>query len=363
MFIINRIVLLLNWLAIVSLLLSYSATWINPQVWILPAFFGLAFPFIFLANLIFVVYWLIFSKFRMIYSGVILVFGFSYWNRTFNIYGIDKISNTTAEVSKVISFNVRLFDLYNWTDNKKTRNRIFDFLNKQDADFYCFQEFFHQEKPTPFITRDTLIKILRAKNYSDAYTHKLLNRQFFGLAIFTSYPIIGKGEIKFESDANNNAMWIDVKRKSDTLRIYNVHLSSIRFQKSDYKYLGVNMGNGYSKDKEKEQKILSRLSNAWIKRGEQAMKVIEHSKKSPFPFILCGDFNDTPVSYCYSLFAREMIDAFTESGSGIGTTYTGDIPLLRIDYIWHSSKLNAANFKVHTELNLSDHYPISALIY
>lgn len=363
MFIFNRIVLFLNWLAIACLLMAYAGTYISPKSFILPAFFGLAFPFIFLGNVLFLIYWLIFGKFRMLYSGIALFLGFGYWNRSFNVYGSDSIPNDAGEQSKVLSYNVRLFDLYNWTDNNTTKKKIFSFLKEQDADIICFQEFFHQDAPSPFVTRDTLKKFLRASHIAEAYTHKLIQRQFFGLAVFSVYPIIDKGILDFDNDMNNNALWVDLKRKTDTVRVYNVHLSSIRFQKQDYEALGDEPGPGFKKKAQGEQRVIARLKEAYIKRVDQAEEVVAHIKTSPYPVILCGDFNDTPVSYCYGLFNSILKDAFTISGSGWGSTYTGRLPMLRIDYIWHSDKFHSTGFKVHNSDKLSDHYPVSCVIY
>lgn len=362
MFIVNRIVVFLNWIAVGALLLAYSSTWISPESFILPAFFGLAFPLILLVNLVFLVYWFIFGKFRMLYSGTALVLGFSYWNRCFNLLGSDTVPADAGEQSRIMSYNVRLFDLYNWTDNNKTKEKIFDFLKQENPDIICFQEFFNQEPPTDFVTREKLKKILKANHVAEAYTHKLIQRQYFGLAVFSIYPILQKGEIKFENDNNNNALWVDIKRKTDTIRVYNVHLSSIRFQPQDYAALGEEAGPGQMKKTELEQRIFSRLKTAFIKRVQQTQKVLEHVKKSPYQTVVCGDFNDTPVSYCYAQFNQYLTDAFTVSGSGWGSTYTGKLPLLRIDYIWHTEQLNSTAFKVH-DINLSDHYPVSCIVY
>lgn len=360
MFIVHRIILLLNWLAVGALLLAYASSFIRPDTWIVPSFFGLIFPFLLLSNVLCLVYWLLFRRFRMLYSGIVLLIGFPYWNRSFNFWSTSNVP-ADKQVTKVLSYNVRLFDLYNWTSNNSTKNKIFEYLKKQDADVVCFQEFFHQDPPSPFVTRDTLVQFLKAKNISEAYTHKLIQRQYFGLAIFTVYPILNSGKIVFENDSNNNALWVDVKRQKDTIRIYNVHLSSIRFQKSDYEALGEDAGPG-RRNNTAEQQIFSRLSIAFKKRIAQTQKVLKHVKTSPYKVVLCGDFNDTPMSYCYSQFNEVLNDAFTQSGGGWGATYTGNLPFLRIDYIWHSSNLESSGFTVGDQI-LSDHYPVTCFIY
>jgi endonuclease/exonuclease/phosphatase family metal-dependent hydrolase len=106
---------------------------------------------------------------------------------------------------------------------------------------------------------------------------------------------------------------------------------------------------------------LQRLKTGFEKRTSQAEKVATYIEDSPHPVILCGDLNDTPVSYCYRQFNRLLSDAFVTSGNGVGTTYIGKIPSNRIDYIFYSESLKAADFQTH-DLDCSDHRPISTTI-
>ena len=89
----------------------------------------------------------------------------------------------------------------------------------------------------------------------------------------------------------------------------------------------------------------------------------EHIKKSKYPVIVCGDFNDTPSSYTYhQIMSRNMLkDAFTESGKGLAQTYNGVFPSFKIDYILYSKQFKSYNFKI-SKNNLSDHLPVSCYI-
>ncbi len=151
-------------------------------------------------------------------------------------------------------------------------------------------------------------------------------------------------------------MYLIVK---DTVRVYNCHLQSIRFGAEEYKFLQ-NLGKDEDEQTVKRTRnILSRLRIAFIKRATQADMIAKHIKKCPYPVIICGDFNDTPLSYTYKKITEGLVDAFRESGSGFGTTYAGPIPGLRIDYLLHSPEISAFNFKI-TRAKLSDHYPVAA---
>lgn len=287
------------------------------------------------------------------------------FNHVRHFYQITLWSGPQSENStkiKVMSYNVRLFDLYNWVENKDTRNKIFEVLKREDAQIYCFQEFYYSEEH-PFNTRDTMAEFMKAKNYHEGYTHYIPNgKHHFGLATFSAYPIIKKEMLSFENDPNNCVIISDIKIKDDTIRVFNAHLASIRFQKADYDYVGdAKTGKLWYPMQPKEQQIYTRLKNAFINRSSQIEKLAEKVNESPYPVIVCGDFNDTPVSYTYRTITRYLYDAFVESGNGVGQTYIGKFPSFRIDYILHSEQLHSYSFQTLPE-ELSDHHPITSMI-
>ena len=352
--IIRFVLLLLNALVGILLLLSaYSAT-IDPVDVVYPAFLGLAYPFILFANVLFLIFWLVIKKKLMLVSVIAIVLSFPALSNfiQFNFHSSDD------DAIKVMSYNVRLFDLYNWSENKSTRDKIFDQLVGQDADIYCFQEFYHTDQKGKFETRDTILTFLNAKHYKEAYTHKMRGSQYFGIATFSRYPIVNSGKIIFENDINNICLYTDVKIKEDTVRVYNLHIASIRFGYDDYKFVE----NIDTKSQAKEIShgaihIYGLLASAFEKRSVQAKKIIEHVVQSPHPVILCGDFNDSPNSYCYQQFSGVLKDSFKEAGNGIGSTYIGAFPSFRIDYIFHSDDFEAVNY--YTLPNkFSDHHAI-----
>jgi endonuclease/exonuclease/phosphatase family metal-dependent hydrolase len=315
------------------------------------------YPIILTANVIFIFWWLLFNRFRVLFSLVAILIGFNHLLAFIQLNGSGEKKFEKKPSYKIMSFNVRLFDLYNWNGNKKSRNRIFEVIKKEDPDIICFQEFFYQGIKGVFETRDTLVTFLKAKNVYEGYTHKLIQKQFFGLATFSAFPVLNSGMISFPNDINNNAIYTDFKIGIDTVRVYNTHLASFRFQHADYKVWGDNERPKTKGRKDKEQKILTRLKNGFINRVEQVKILMEHVDRCPYPVIICGDFNDTPVSYTYRTFSSRFTDAFTQSGSGIGSTYSGKLPGLRIDYIFYDEEVHTWNY--HTIYkNLSDHYPV-----
>lgn len=176
--------------------------------------------------------------------------------------------------------------------------------------------------------------------------------------------MIARGDIMFDDPLNidnNYCIFADIIKNQDTFRIYNVHLQSIKFKKDDYKVFSKN-AHQITDKKSTLELLVEKLKIAYPKRAEQARKVVEHMQQSPFPVIICGDFNDTPMSYSYNIFSSLYKDAFRNSGSGLGVTYAGKVPAGRIDYIFHSKNLHSSNFSIQNEV-YSDHRAINCIIW
>jgi endonuclease/exonuclease/phosphatase family metal-dependent hydrolase len=255
---------------------------------------------------------------------------------------------------------VRLFDLYNWSHNKLTRNRMFSFIKKEEPDIACFQEYFQGDSGY-FNTTDTLQQFLAARHVHVEFTLTMRQIQHWGIATFTRYPILGKGRIDFEGKSNNICIYTDVLIGSDTVRIYNMHLQSFLFSKEDYKFV-----EDLEKDKEVDEiegsmSIFKRMKKAFILRAPQADVVASHIAVCPYRVIVCGDFNDTPFSYTYHRIKGSLGDSFMESGSGLGKTYFGNFPSFRIDYIFHSKGYRSYQYTTHPE-DYSDHFALTTLL-
>lgn len=349
----------INLLIGVGLIGAYLSTHISPNIISNLPFLGLAYPFLILILACFSFLWLFVKRKYLIFNILVFLLG---WNHFTDFYAFN--TSTTVHSTrdlKIMSYNVRIFNYYNLKNRIETRNNIIKFLQKENADVLCFQEFYHQENSLNFKTRDTLISILKAKNYHERYTHEMTGKQFFGVVTFSKYPIINKGGIKFENDDNNYCIYTDIVKNTDTIRVFNAHLGSIRLKSKDYAIFGEDKNQKKHKIDTVQQNIIGRLKLAFKKRAVQIETVKAEVKKSPYPIILCGDFNDTPVSYCYRQIVSQLTDVFIESGNGIGTTYIGKMPSNRIDYIFHSSQLKGTEFVIH-DVNYSDHKPISCYI-
>lgn len=364
---INKLMLFINFLFIVALLCSYLAQHISPETLWVFAFFGISYPIILLGNLFFVIFW-IFVKFKYaLLSLVLIAVGYNDVLQLIQ-YSQETEDSKLNDCSKIISYNVRNFDLYNydyknnWAYNFERRNKIFDLLVKEQPDIVCFQEYVYDNSNT-FKTTDTLKQIMNAKNAHIYFTASSRNLIYFGVATYTKYPILDTGSIAFKTVSGNICIYTDVLINEDTVRIYNVHFESIRLKPEDYMFAKDVSDNKLSNSglKSNSERILKRLKRAYAIRAPQARLVAEHIRNCPYPVILCGDFNDTPHSYAYHTVAKGLKDAFMESGRGTGQSYVGIFPSFRIDYILHSPSFKAYNYKTIHE-DLSDHYPIKCYL-
>lgn len=356
----NRFMLWINYVIIIFLVSACFAKYISPLVFWPIAFTGLAFPFVYVINLAFMIYWL--AQFRKLFliSVTAAIFALptaSKYLRFNNSY------EDSSKSFKITSYNSMLFDLYNWRHNKETREKIFDDLSETNADIVCFQEFYTSEEEGDFNNVDSLTARLNLQYYHTEYTITLRKYDHWGLATFSRFPIVNKGKIVFHTRNNNMCIYTDVVIRKDTVRIYNVHLQSISFSKKDNQFLeDIKKGNDTEEDLEKGKNVLRRLKRAFTKRAKQVEAIKTHMASCPYKIILCGDFNDTPASYAYKELSEKLKDCFVEKGFGFGRTYAGEWPQFRIDHIFHGEAFGCSRFQ-RAEETFTDHFPITAHLY
>lgn len=334
----NLFLYLLNSVTLFCLFISYSTPYINPDSILWPvAFLGLAYPFLLLINCLFLVYWLIRFKRHFWTNLIIISIGLAHFNNHFQFF--DNEQNNQHRFS-VMSFNVRLFNAYNWIEKKTTSDDIVNFINTSTSDIVCLQEFYAPNA-------------LPSINYPHKHIGLQNNRKKWRMATYSTYPIINKGTVSIFGETKNNVcIFSDINFKGDTIRLYNLHLASNWFQKEDYEFLERPSVEGV-------ENIIERLKISFSKRSKQVQAIKKHMNTCHYPIIVCGDFNDTPNSYAYKVLSEGLNDSFSIKGSGISSTYNGKIPLLRIDYVLFSPELSLSNFKTH-KANLSDHFPIQS---
>ncbi|MEP7265269.1 MAG: endonuclease/exonuclease/phosphatase family protein, partial [Bacteroidota bacterium] len=340
----SRLIFLLNVVAAFFLLTSLLCCKISPEKHWWAELIAISYPYLLIINFLFIIYW-IFRRIRFaLLSGIVILFGYTQLS-LFYQFRFKSVKESDDNSFSLVTYNVRLFDLYNWSGNKKTRSDIFGWLNSEQPDIVCFQEYFNADIGD-FPNTIDLKKLLKASNAHIQYSINLRNNHHWGLATFTVFPIVGKGKVLYEEGKSNFGIYTDVVIKEDTVRIYNVHLQSNHFNEKDYRFIEAPDSGSNEEILESSRSIIRRLKSAAQKRAQQADDLKKEINASPYPVILCGDFNDPPFSYTYHVLSDGLTDAYLEKGKGISTTYTGKIPFFRIDNVLHDEKINCISYEV-----------------
>lgn len=360
----KRFFIFLNILAVIGLLLSYASKHVSPVSHPLPALFGLSYIFWLGINVIFVLFWVL-VKWKMALLSLLAI-GAGYNALFSTIQPLPQLNAPPdgTDPIRVVSYNVRLFGWYDWRNNVAYRDSLVADLIPLDADIYCFQEYFHSSKPGEFNTEGMLIQKLGTPYANTVYTNWVGQHQKYGIATFSKYPIVGSGRVNFMYDDGNICIYNDLLIGHDTVRLFNAHVASIRFQPEDYRFMDeIKTTDKNLKPVMKDgMDVLTRLNIAYKKRADQVEAMTKAIRQSPYPVILCSDLNDTPVSYSYTLLAGELTDSFRESGLGFSQTYIGKFPSFRIDYIFHDSHFQGYNYR-RLPPNISDHRGITTDLY
>ncbi|HLT41610.1 MAG TPA: endonuclease/exonuclease/phosphatase family protein [Sphingobacteriaceae bacterium] len=351
----SKFVLVLNGIVILGLLLSYLAPYVDPKLFWPFAFIGIAYPILLLITVLFIAYWLFRKPKVALLSVLSLLIGWNSLTKTVQ-FGSNVEEEQNSSFLRIMSYNVHLFKGYGTSSKVHTTQDILKIFKEVDPDIICIQKFYTRKKGEKDVRR-SLIKALGYKHY---YFEEVAENDFdaYGIAIFSKYPIVETGNLPINIALKNvnRIQYADIKKDDKVVRVYNVHLQSIGFKKEDYAFINNRLSN-VDEDLSSTRRIGGRLKNAFIKRSEQVNLLYDHIQQCEIPYVVAGDFNDTPTSYSVNKIARDMNNAFAEKGSGWGVTYNGDFPNFQIDYILASKEFKVKTFGIRPE-RISDHYPI-----
>ncbi|MDR6566312.1 endonuclease/exonuclease/phosphatase family protein [Chitinophaga sp. CC14] len=350
--------LIINFAVVLLFLAACMAPYISPA-WFWPiSFITLAFPFLLALLVIFLIGWLFFNYRYTLLSLIALLLGWKSISAfvAFKMPAGNKVA-TTGNTLTVMSYNVSQFGLYRERDSKYNRQAMFAMIKKQELDIACFQDFYTSEKKNDFNNRED---ISREMELPYRYFSSDFNRdgmQHWGSIIYSRFPIIASDKVKMSVGPRSESLiYADIVKNRDTLRIINMHLESYRFNEKDYSAIR-KIKNQEDTGLKATKSIIQKMREAYIRRSQQADIVGNFIRQSPYPVIVCGDFNDTPASYTYFTIKGDLQDAFLQKGFGIGRTFTGLAPTLRIDYVFVSNHFKVNSFrKINSDL--SDHYPV-----
>ncbi len=192
-----------------------------------------------------------------------------------------------------------------------------------------------------------------------AFNNYKSNDHISGLVVFSRFPLkpVYRENFHAEVYGGNGMLACDIQVQGDSIRVVNMHLESIRFERPDYDY-AENPGAKQSEFKTGGIRIIQRFNKAYQLRASQVERITREIESSHLPVILAGDANDTPISYAYAKLSNQLFDSFKSGKFGVGSTYAGNLPSFRIDYIMYSKPLKSTNHWVLNDTKLSDHYPV-----
>ncbi len=335
----NKVMFFFNIVLTVLTFLAYALPFLAPKIFPFLSVLTLVMPLFLVLNSLFFIYWFLQFKKQMMLSGLVLLIGITFINKFY------KFSATNLPESendfKVMSYNVRLFNLFKWIDVDDVPDKIQDFINSQNPDIICIQEFSSSSEK------------IDLRVYKHKYLLKSGNKIKTAQAIFSKFPIINKGDILFPN-SNNNAIFVDIKKGNDTIRVYNMHLESLKIS-PDVTEINDDVNEI---DHSKTEKMVKQISSAFEAQQIQSDLIKTHKESCKHPIVICGDMNNSAYSYVYRSIRGSLNDAFEEAGEQFGSTYKFKYYPARIDYIFTDKKIKVKSFTNFSDFKFSDHTPI-----
>ena len=346
----KSLLIIINGIITVLFLIACLSPYVNPAHWWVNGFTGLIVPYLILALIFFIIFWL-FAKPVLVWLPL-LTLGIG-WQQLIVVFawhpGAGFSKRKRDSELRIVDWNIRSFT--GLSKNKEIKKLIplelAESAMKLHPDIICMQEFntalladnislFKKQYPYHFFSKD----YQRAQGGYQS-----------GCIIFSKFPILDSGKIKYS--IAESLIFADILKGEDTIRIFTTHLQSFKFKKEDYSDLDK------IKDQEDEglsasKSIFKKMKLAFSRRGIQANMVRQELDKSPYPAVICGDFNDVPNSYAYFQIKGDRQDAFLQKGFAIGRSFIALAPTLRIDYILLDRKFKVKQFDMVDE-DLSDH--------
>lgn len=349
--------------AIIFLLGCYGYFFHPSTLW--PLGFLTLTAFYFLLGLIaFIFFWLFIKPVCSLISIVAILLAYKPLGNIIPYRLSNSFNKPKAENAlRIMSWNVAQFNIMEDKQQPEIKSQMFSLINEYEPDIACFQEMVAEDSTVKDHGHiDGFLQELNFKNYFYTYNTKedFWGYAHFGIIILSKYPIINKQTISFyPNDYNSIFQYADIVKGADTIRVFNVHLQSLRFSKENLKYIDKPTIEDENTALKESKNIIAKFKNGFLKRETQADRIHAEMIKSPYPIIVTGDFNDVPNSYAYHTIGGDMKNAFVEKGSGLGRTFSGISPVLRIDNIFVDKKMDVLQFNL-VKKKLSDHFPIFA---
>ena len=327
----SKIMFYLNIAVAIASFVAYTLPFLAPKAFPFLSVLTLILPFFLIVNFLFFLFWLLQLKRQMLLSGVLLLLGISFLNRFYKFSEINLPEDPTD--FKLMSYNVRLFNLYEWLPNDDVPFQISNLLFDEQPDILCLQDYSPNDDVNVNMFKYKLIKLEG-------------DRLKFGQAIYSKFKIVNSGEIAFPNSFNS-VIYADILKENDTLRVYSMHLESIK----------ISADINQEMDEKRSKFIFNNISKAFSQQQNQSELIKEHYLSCHHPKIICGDMNNSAFSYVYRTIKGELKDAFEEAGSGFGKSYNYKYYPARIDYIFVEQNIEVKQFSSLDFFIQSDHFP------
>lgn len=347
---VDAVMTLLSLFVAAAMVITYLIPYLHPaRVWFFPVL-GLAAPVVYVATVMLCLYWII--RWRLLRAGLMLLlvvvglFEVSLFWRPELRRNYDGESYHRGDF-KLMTYNVRRFF---GEDGASSVPDVLRLIREQDPDIVCLQEF-----NARLAEQHEGFALLEEQYQSARFGRTQAPDSLYGasMVILSKYRIVRSGVVLTPS----TSVWADLMMGKDTVRVFSNHLRSTAINASDNDYI---TNRRFLSDTAREVKIRSiveRFRENSILRAAQVDSIAQVVAASHGRRIVCGDFNDTPVSYVYRTMVRGLTDAFSESGSGYSYTYRGFFNILRIDYVLRSEGFETLRYEV-PPVAYSDHHPV-----
>lgn len=359
----KRVIIIANLVVSLCFLLGCYTYLFPPESFWFIGLFNIAAFYFLLLLLLFVLFWLIVKPVFSILSIVTFLLA---WTPVQNLVALRLPSSFAMEKTpralRVMSWNIEHFEILEKKKHPQKREAMFELIRDFSPDIACFQEVVATESDST--ATNYIPDLLKKLGFS--YYHYTYNPRFdfdhqhhFGIAIFSRYPIINEGSLSFKPHNYNSIFqYVDMVKGNDTIRIFNLHLQSLKFNRNNLEMIN-NPGANNNETIKESRSIVGKFKRGFLARFKQSTHVAEEIAKSPYPTIVCGDFNDVPNSFAYHTIGKGLQNVFVEKGSGLGRTFHKISPTLRIDNIFIDKRFTTKQY-VCIEKEISDHFPLIA---
>ena len=330
------------------------------------ALFSITAPFAIVVNVLLFLGWGFFAnrKWRVVVPLIALVCSYPLIKSVFGLSLLSRQRMSPApDRLKVMSWNVHGLGIFDRPSNSTTDDRILEKIRSEAPDILCLTEFYtvYNNALKPYST--AIMQACGYKEFRFKYDNTLGTKIYLGVAIFCRYPIsdykVYSLHRRDDGQDDVQLMQYDVHLPDKRIvRVFFTHLQSFLLSDGEKTYLEEVKHRDRDMAVDQSRSYLRRFGEAYVKRAIQADSAARIIAKSPYPVLLCGDFNDLPGSYTYTTMRMGLRDAFAERGLGLGRTYNLFSPTLRIDYVFYDPDLLRIIGFRSPRTTLSDHNPV-----